>query len=71
MPIKLGGSKADVRLAKVIAFHFFAAFCLSQMSAVIHRDALSELGTSTSGTLPTAPANFHTVMKAWNQNHHV
>ena len=69
MQIKLGESRAIVKLAKVIAFHFFAAFCLPPTSVVIDKDAASETGKSTSSTLPIAAMNFHTVVKARNWNH--
>ena len=65
MPIKLGESRAVVKLAKAIRFHFFATFCLSPTFVVIDKDAVSETGKSTSGTLTIAAVNFHTVAKAW------
>ena len=71
MPIKLGESRVVVKLAKVITFCFFATLCLSPTSAVIDKDAVSEAGRSTCNTLPIAAADFHTVVKAQKQNHHV
>ena len=71
IPIKLGESSAAVRLAKAMAFLFFAIFCFSAMFASVFKAAPSDSGRSGSSVWPTACLNFHTVAKAENRNHHV